>query len=40
MLMLNGTVVAGFDEAITTLCISPLERSNLHRIFLTLQVLK
>ncbi len=40
MLMLNETVVAAFDEVITTLCISLPERSNLHRIFLTLHVLK
>jgi hypothetical protein len=29
MLMLDGTVVTAFDEAITTLCISLLGRSNL-----------
>jgi hypothetical protein len=40
MLMLDGTVVTAFDEAITTLCISLLERSNFHCIFLTLHVLK
>jgi len=39
MLMLNGTVVTAFDEAITILCISPLECLGLHRIFLTLHVL-
>lgn len=38
--MLNGTVVTAFDEAITILCISLLERSSLHRIFLILHVLK
>jgi len=40
MLMLNGTVVTAFDEAITILCIFLLERSSLHRIFLILNVSK
>jgi hypothetical protein len=40
MLMLDGAVVTAFDEAIATLCISLLERSNLHPIFLTVHVLK
>lgn len=31
--------MTAFDEAITILCISPLERSSLHRISLTLHVL-
>ena len=40
MLMLNGAVVTAFDVATTILCISLLERSSLHRIFLILHLSK
>ena len=38
MLMVDEAVVTAFNEAIATLCISLLERSNIHPIFLAVHV--